>query len=73
VITGILNFWHTIWKWLFEPLKYIAMIDLMKTYRDARNRAIELMQKGQLSAYIAQLARVHELKLQLMNYANTAR
>lgn len=49
------------------------MIDLMKTYRDARNRAIELMQKGQLSAYIAQLARVHELKLQLMNYANTAR
>jgi glutaminase len=49
------------------------MIDLMKTYRDARNRAIELMQKGQLSAYIAQLARVNELKLQLINYANTAK
>jgi hypothetical protein len=73
VFTGGLIFWHTIWFCLFEPLKYTAMIDLMKTYRDARNRAIELMQKGQLSAYIAQLARVHELKLQLMNYANTAR
>lgn len=49
------------------------MIDLRNTYLEARNTAVELMQQGRVSAYIAQLARVNELQLQIVNYAQTAR
>lgn len=49
------------------------MIDLKKAYQDARNKAVELMQQGRINAYIAQLARVNELQLQLINYAHVAK
>lgn len=49
------------------------MIDLKQTYFEARDKAVKLMQQGRLNAYIAQLARVNELQLQLINYAQTAK
>ncbi len=49
------------------------MIDLKKTYREARKKAVELMKQGNLSAYIAQLAMLQELRLQMMNYAQSGR
>lgn len=49
------------------------MIDLRKSYFEARDKAVQLMQQGRLNAYIAQLARVNELQLQLINYAQTSR
>ena len=49
------------------------MIDLKKTYFEARDKAVELMQQGRLNAYIAQLARVNELQLQIINFSHTSK
>jgi len=49
------------------------MIDLRNTYRESRQKAVHLMQQGRLSAYIAQLARIQELELQMINYSQTGR
>ena len=49
------------------------MIDLKKTYQETRRKAVQLMKQGNLSAYIAQLAVLQELRLQMMNYAQTTR
>jgi len=49
------------------------MIDLKKTYFEARNKAVKLMEQGRLSAYIAQLARVNELQLQIINFSHTSK
>lgn len=49
------------------------MIKLKNAYTEARDKAIDLMHQGRISAYIAQLARVNELRLQMMNIANLRR
>ncbi len=49
------------------------MIDLKNTYRESRLKAIHLMQQGRLNAYIAQLARIQELELQMINYTQVSR
>ncbi len=43
------------------------MLDLKAKYLDAKNRALKLMQKGNIHAYLAQLTRVEQLHLQLIN------
>lgn len=49
------------------------MIDLRKAYLETREKAVQLMKQGKLSAYIAQLSMLEDLRLQMMNYARTAR
>lgn len=49
------------------------MIDLKKSYHETRNQALKLMQQGRLSAYIAQLAELQAIRLQILNYARTAK
>jgi hypothetical protein len=49
------------------------MIDLRKSYLETREKAVQLMKQGKLSAYIAQLAVLQELRLQIMNYAHSTR
>ena len=43
------------------------MLDLKKKYKEAKANAIDLMKNGRLTEYIAQLATVEQLKLQLIN------
>jgi hypothetical protein len=43
------------------------MLDIKKKYQEAKTSAIDLMKNGRLTEYIAQLATVEQLKLQLIN------
>lgn len=43
------------------------MLELKAKYLDAKRKAMKLMEAGKLRAYIAQLAEVQELQLQIMN------
>jgi len=43
------------------------MLDLRKKYHEAKTLAIDLMKNGRLTEYIAHLATVEQLKLQLIN------
>jgi hypothetical protein len=45
------------------------MKELKKRYLEAKNKAVELMQAGRISEYIAHLVTVQDLRLQLMNSA----
>ena len=45
------------------------MKELKKRYLEAKNKAMELMQAGRVSEYIAHLVTVQDLRLQLMNSA----
>ena len=47
------------------------MKELKKRYQEAKAQAIELMTNGRLTEYIAQLATVQQLKLQLINASTT--
>lgn len=51
------------------------MLDLKNKYQEAKTVAISLMKTGRLTEYIAQLATVEQLKLQLINanISNTKR
>lgn len=49
------------------------MIDLKKSYRETRKKALKLMEQGRLSAYIAQLSELQAIRLQILNYAHTAK
>ncbi len=51
------------------------MLDLKKKYQEAKAVAIDLMKNGRLTEYIAHLATVEQLKLQLINanVSNTAK
>jgi len=45
------------------------MKELKRRYQEAKQMAIQLMEKGRISEYIAHLVTVQELRLQLMNAA----
>jgi len=45
------------------------MKDLREKYIKAKTKAKELMKAGNISGHIAQLARVQQLQLQLINYS----
>lgn len=46
------------------------MIELKKKYESANKKAVNLMQKGLLKEYIAQLKEMSNLKKQMLLYAN---
>ena len=43
------------------------MKELRFEYQSTRQQAIELMQKGNVSAYLARLVALHDLRLQMIN------
>jgi hypothetical protein len=43
------------------------MKELKRRYMEAKTRALDLMQNGKISEYIAHLVTVQELRLQIMN------
>ena len=45
------------------------MKELKEKYINAKNRAKEMMQAGNISGHIAQLSRVQQLQLQLINFS----
>ena len=49
------------------------MKELRKKYMKAKRRAVQLMQDGNITEYIATLVTVQDLKLQLLNSAVTQR
>lgn len=45
------------------------MKELKKKYQAMKRQAIELMQKGNISAYLAKLQEVNDLRFQIMQLA----
>lgn len=42
------------------------MLDIQKTYREAKAKAKELMQAGRIGDYVKQLGQIHQLRQQMM-------
>lgn len=50
-----------------QPLKSNAMNELKNKYTAMRQQAVEMMQNGNVNAYLAKLVALNDLKLQMIN------
>jgi len=63
------HFWHAACYTLVNILKTTVMKELKEKYLNAKQQAKKLMKTGNVSGYIAQLAQVQDLQMQLFNFA----